>query len=719
LKLNNKPTDKFTLDFSVRFSNTEIRGGGANEVNEVSSADSRLKYAMIYPPFPVSGLTDEGETDDAFNLYHPLTAISDNDRLQKRRTLNMNGSVAWEIIKNLRVKAELGWDDYRNDDTRFYGSTTYFVKNVPKGDDQGKPAIRFVQRGRDTYRSTNTINYDFKKILKDGHNLNVLAGQEYILKKEQHLTSEAFGFPKSFSFDDAYKLSAEGNANTVKNFIERDDILLSWFGRANYDFGGKYLLSAAFRADGSSKFKKGNKWGFFPSAAGAWRISSEPFMEPTKDWLDDLKLRFSYGTAGNNKIPSGLMDQLYVVTGTNWVNGFGSYWAASKTMANPDLVWETTVTRNLGLDITTLNGRLSGSVEVYLNTTKDLLIMYPVSGTGYESQYRNMGDTQNKGIEGTVNWTIISKKNVEFGISANIGFNKNKVISLGLMDRITGDPVTSGWASTEIGQDFITEVGMPVGLMYGYLSDGRYDVNDFDGYDEATDTWILKEGVADASGILGTIRPGTMKLKKTNKLSEDDYLVRIDDRTVIGDTNPLHTGGFTLNGRVYGFDLSASFNWSYGNDVYNANKVEYTSTSKYHSRNMISEMESGKRWTNLREDGTISNDPTELAAMNANTTMWSPYMKAFTFTDWAVEDGSFLRLNTLTLGYSLPKAIIDKVKIQNLRLYVTGYNLFCWTNYSGFDPEVSTRRKTNLTPNVDYSAYPKSRSFVVGLNLSF
>ena len=198
-----------------------------------------------------------------------------------------------------------------------------------------------------------------------------------------------------------------------------------------------------------------------------------------------------------------------------------------------------------------------------------------------------------------------------------------------------------------------------------------------------------------------------------------DGKVTTADREIIGDANPVHTGGFSINARAYGFDLSANFNWSVGNDVYNANKIEFTQTSKYQYRNMISEMADGKRWTNLNENGTICNDPEKLAAMNANTTMWSPYTQRMIFSDWAVEDASFLRLNTLTLGYTLPATLLNKVGIQNLRFYVTGYNLFCWTNYSGYDPEVSTIRKTNLTPGVDYSAYPKSRQFVVGLNLNF
>jgi TonB-dependent starch-binding outer membrane protein SusC len=408
------------------------------------------------------------------------------------------------------------------------------------------------------------------------------------------------------------------------------------------------------------------------------------------------------------------MNLNYVSSATSWINGFSNYWAASKTMPNSDLKWETTITRNIGLDFTVLGGKLNGSIEAYLNTTKDLLIQFPVSGTGYDYQYRNMGETQNKGIEATLNWTAIDKKNFGLSFSANIGFNKNKIKDLGIMNDFGAETY---WASSEIGYDFWIAKGGAVGKMYGYRSAGRYEVSDFEGYDTTSKEWILKEGVTDASAVVGTLRPGMMKLQNID--GSEDNKVTSDDREIIGDANPLHTGGFTINARAYGFDLSANFNWSYGNDVYNANKIEFTQTGKYQYRNMISDMADGKRWTNLNADGTICNDPAKLAEMNANTTMWSPYTARMVFSDWAVEDASFLRLNTLTLGYTLPKALLNKVKIQNLRFYVTGYNLFCITNYSGYDPEVSTIRKTNLTPGVDYSAYPKSRQFVIGVNLNF
>ena len=719
LKLNTKPTKNTTLDFSIRYSETDIRGGGANETSSSLDTDKRLKYSVIYTPIPLANLDESAGSadDDLGNLYHPVTAIYDNDRLKERKQLNMNGSFGWEIFKNFKVKTEFGYDDYRNNDQRFWGTTTYYIKNTPAAANQGHPAIRMTNLFRHRFRNTNTINYDFEKVLNNkDHNLNLLVGHEWIITKENELENEVHGFPDWISASEAWKLTnIQGTTPyNIENTLNPDDKLLSFFGRVNYDYKSKYLLSATFRADASSKFSDANRWGFFPSAAVAWRISSEPFMEGTKKWLDDLKLRFSYGTAGNNNIPSGQLVQVYNSSTTSWINGFSNYWAPSKTMANPDLKWETTITRNLGLDFTLFGGKLNGTVEAYLNTTKDLLINFPVSGTGYDTQYRNMGETQNKGIEATINWTIVNKKNWGISLNANIGFNKNEIKDLGIMQDFGQD---TSWASSEIGQDFWIAKGGSVGQMLGYRSAGRYEVSDFVGYDAASETWILKEGVDDCTAVVGTLRPGMMKLKD---LSGDGVVTGgYEDREIIGDANPVATGGFGINARAYGFDLSANFNFSIGNDIYNANKIEYTMTSKYQYRNMITEMADGNRWTNLNPDGTLCNDPEQLAAMNANTTMWSPMTQRMVFSDWAVEDGSFLRLNTLTLGYTLPQSLLSKVYIKNLRFYVTAYNVFCLTGYSGFDPEVSTALQTNLTPGVDYSAYPKSRQFVIGVNLNF
>ena len=559
---------------------------------------------------------------------------------------------------------------------------------------------------RTKFRNTNTISYDFKDIFgkNSDHSLNVLLGEEYIVMKNELMTNTAHGFPANFTSAEAWKFTTQGTPFEINDFYDPDDILNSYFGRINYNYKEKYLLSATARADGSSKFAKGNRWGFFPSIAAAWRISSEPFMKGAEKWLDDLKLRLSYGTAGNNNISSGLLTQEFQANATSWINGYNSYISPSKTMANPDLKWETTITRNVGIDYTMFGSKLTGSIDAYWNNTKDLLIQYPVAGTGYDYQYRNMGETRNMGLEFALTWNAINKKNFGLTVGANISFNKNKVLSLGQIESIDN-----------------IKKGEPIGQIWGYKSAGRYEVDDFDiAKSQEKGKWILKDGVADCSTVLGTsVRPGSMKLAeiKENKTGT----ITTADRTVIGDTNPAHTGGFNINARVYGFDLTANFNWSVGNDVYNANAIEYTQTSKYQYRNLIDRMAMGSRWTNIDANGNLLNwnNAEELAALNANTTMWSPYTGKYVLTDYYVEDASFLRLSTLTLGYTLPTTLTKRVGINSLRFYVTAYNVFCLTNYSGFDPEVSAIRRTNLTPGVDYSAYPKSRQFVIGLNLNF
>ena len=721
LKLNTKPTKNTTLDFQARYSDTDIRGGGANDATGVYDSDKRLKYAVIYTPIPLANLDESAGTDDDFgNLYNPVESQYDNDRKKERKTLNFAGAFGWEVFKNFKIRTEFGYDDYNQYDQRFWGTTTYYVKNVPASGNQNKPAIRLTDTNRHRFRNSNTISYDFSKLIKNtDHSLNFMVGHEYIITKERENMNEVHGFPEDYTAEQAWKLSSQGTPYTIDDNYSADDKLLSFFGRVNYNFKDRYLLTATFRADASSKFSEENRWGYFPSAAVAWRISSEPFMKSTQNWLDDLKLRLSYGTAGNNNIPTGQLSQMYESKATSWINGFTQYWAPSKIMANPDLKWETTITRNIGLDFTLFKGKLSGSIEAYLNTTKDLLIQFPVAGTGYDTQYRNMGETENRGVEFSFTWHAIDKKNWGIDLYGNLGVNKSEIKSLGSMQDFGKN---TAWASTEIGQDYWIAVGGQVGEIRGYQLAGRYEVNDFEGYDAATKTWKLKEGVPDASPIIGTVRPGSIKLvdQPTEEGGVGNGVIGDEDNVIIGNVNPDVYGGFGLNAHAYGFDLSANFNFSIGNQVYNANKIEYTSTSKYQYRNMIDIMADGKRWTNLDpETGMLCNDPVRLAELNANTTMWSPYMSKFVLTDWAVEDASFLRLNTLTLGYTLPQSLTKRVGINSLRFYCTAYNVFTITGYSGYDPESDCIRKDALTPGVDYSGYPRSRSFVIGLNLNF
>jgi TonB-linked SusC/RagA family outer membrane protein len=540
LKLNNKPNEKVDLAFSLRYSDTDIRGGGANEQNEVSSADSRLKHSVTYSPIPVDGITAGDDTNEQTvgDVVNPIRATYDNDRLQQRVNYNMAGSFAWYITDNIQFRSDVGLDYYLREDDRFYGLTTYFVKNRPAQELQNKPAIVLRDRNEIRYRNTNTVTYDFKNILTEDHNLRLLLGEEMLKTELRELSSEIHGFPTQFTSEEAFKLTTQGVPFSVDNNLSPDDKLLSFFGRVNYDFKGRYLFSATYRADGSSKFKGDNQWGYFPSAAVAWKISEEDFMTNSSNWLDHLKLRASFGTAGNNNIPTGQTFQSYESSTTSWMNNFTNFWAPSKTMANPDLKWETTQTRNIGIDFGILKGRLNATLEAYLNNTDDLLIQFPVAGTGYDTQFRNMGETENKGIEASVNYIAIDKADYGLSFNFNISFNRNKIVSLGVMDDFYE---STGWASTQINRDYLVAVGHPVGMMYGFVNDGRYEVSDFEGYDPVSGNWTLNEGVANDALIVSNnnfVAPGMMKLRDLN----GDDIVNNDDMRIIGDANPKHTG---------------------------------------------------------------------------------------------------------------------------------------------------------------------------------
>ncbi|GAA0740854.1 TonB-dependent receptor [Gaetbulibacter jejuensis] len=713
LALKSEVSEKVDLSFTFRYSDTEINGGGANEQNEISSADARLRHSVGYSPIPLPGLTTTN-TDEALSSYlvNPYVAVDDNQRLQLRKNFNMLGSFSWKILDNLKFQSDLGLNTRDDLDYRFYGRSTYYANNRPAAENQGLPAILSRDRKRESFRNANTLNYDFKNILGDDHGLKLLVGQEMIVSKDNRVTSEIQGFPADFNFQTALNLTTQGTPLSVDNFYSPDDKLLSFFGRLNYDYKNRYLLTATYRIDGSSKFLGNNKWGYFPSAAVAWKISEEDFLKDV-DWLSTLKLRLSYGQAGNNNIPAGQTVQNFESSTTSYLNDIDNYWSASNILANPSLKWETTISQNIGVDFSLFRGRVTGAFEAYKNITEDLLIRFPTPGTGYDSQYRNMGEIQNTGIEASLSVIAIDKEDYGLDFSFNIGMNKNRINSLGIMEDF-GD--NTNWASTQIGNDYVVQVGQPVGIMYGYQSDGRYEVSDFS-YDSSTGTYTLLDGVADNSAVIGNVMPGSMKLKDI----DGDGIVDVNDQTIIGNANPKHTGGMSLNARAYGFDLTAAFNWSVGNDIYNANKIEFnTSNQNGQYRNLSTIMADGNRWTNLDPStGQLVTDPAQLEALNANTTMWSPFMQNFVFSDWAVEDGSFLRLNTLTLGYTLPESIVSQIGVTKLRFYATANNVFVITNYSGLDPEVSTRRRTPLTPGVDYSPYPRSRQLLFGLNLNF
>jgi hypothetical protein len=336
-----------------------------------------------------------------------------------------------------------------------------------------------------------------------------------------------------------------------------------------------------------------------------------------------------------------------------------------------------------------------------------------------------VGSTSNRGVELGVNAAIIEKPDYSFSTNFNFGLNRARMDELdGANERF----FQSNWASTDLNNinDFYLQVGGTIGDVYGYVTDGMYSVDDFERYDATTGQYILKEGIPSSGAVVGNtnIRPGFLKLRDLN----GDGVVNAEDRQVIGNTLPDFQGGIGFNGRYKGFDASVFFNFQYGNDVYNTGKIQFNQFRRVTYGNMLTTMSSDNRFTYIDVDGSYTGNPggvvtdlDQLAELNADKNIWSHASHGIAGAvvhSWAIEDGSFIRLNNVNLGYTLPRELIAKVGLSQLRVYAAGRNLAIWTNYSGYDPEVSTSGN-GLTPGVDYSSFPRSRSYALGLNLTF
>ncbi len=358
LRLKSKPNNKISLSYTFRYSDAETDGGGANEQRETSSSDSRMRNFIGYSPFDIPGVTSiDTDEDVAGNLIYPFVNIADNARKQTSTNYNMLGGLSWDITKNLQLTSDFGLDYYNFSDFRFYGKSTYYVNNIPATENQGLPALIISDRDESRFRIANTLNYNFKESLGENHALKILVGQESINFKSNTLRNTIHGYLSSFTFDNAVNLTTLGKPFSIENFNIPEDKLMSFFGRINYDYKNRYLLTATYRADGSSKFLGSNRWGYFPSVAAAWKISEESFLREIH-WLDLFKVRLSYGVAGNSNIPDGQQVQTFVNGVNAWINNVNNFWAASNILANPDLKWETTTTTNLGVDFELFKGRV-------------------------------------------------------------------------------------------------------------------------------------------------------------------------------------------------------------------------------------------------------------------------------------------------------------------------------------------------------------------------
>jgi TonB-linked SusC/RagA family outer membrane protein len=752
LKAKFKPIKNMTIAFTTRYSGTEVNGSGSNAVKDeksASSSESRLRNSVVYTPTTLYKKVAEDEDDSFGGLHNPIRYIRDNYKNKKETRLHMNGYISYKFLKHFTWKSEVGYDTKSVNTNRFYGTSTSTAYQATNAKDQTVGVV--IKEFNSKFRQTNTFLWEQK--FNNAHNVSVLAGEEIVINKGWTATDVAVGFDSTIVAEKVFQLLGSAKDYSNSNYINPNDNMLSFFARANYDYKSRYYISLTFRADGSSRFAKGNQWGFFPSAAIAWNMAEESWMESAQDWMSQLKLRFSYGTAGNNQVDLGFLYPEYVAslaaTGSSakpWMNGFTNMLVTggSKHIApNPELKWETTITRNLGIDFGFFNQRLSGTLDLYLNTTKDLILLYNLAQS-YDAQYRNIGSTENKGVEFTITGVALDKrtKNLHYNltISANIAANFNKVKDLGNLEEMSGATGAFSSGSTE----FYVYPGQSLGNIYGYKTDGYYKASDFRSYNKTTREWTLKSGVTKQHSDLGKAYPGMIKLADVSGAEGvPDGKITSEDLVILGNTLPKASGGFSINFNIGGenwgqVDLGANFTYSIGNSVLNYNKLDWTTIGtaddKSSWRNLLTTMAYGNRYSMFDADGgympttlyerpeitTFDEMTAELDAINANVKTHSPYMGSYIVTDEIVEDGSFLRLNQLTIGYSLADKWINKAYITKCRIYFQASNVFCLTKYSGFDPEVDVYGSKNpLCPGVDFSAYPKSRGFNVGVNLSF
>lgn len=673
------------FDTSVNYTNRKTTGigtGGSTlsnilqyrPVGGLYTSDYQLRYNAVDPMLEEVGLSNS-------NYFNPILNSETVDQVTRIDQWFANGSLTFQLAKGLTFKTSGSFStDVRRSDT-FYSDES---ANASRG--SGAYGGSNISR---TLKWSNSNVLTYAKTFNEKHVTNFTLGHETTYNMVENLYGESKEFPLDNLGTDNLGLGAVPSSVTSN---KSDSRRLSFFARAFYNYDQRYMITATVRADASTVFAASNKWGFFPSFAGAWNIANEPFLKDV-EWIDNLKLRAGWGTVGNDRISNYLSLDLY----TSLKYGVGGKQVTvlqPSQLSNKDLKWEGSTTTNLGLDLGFFKSRLNITLDAFLKDSKDLLLAQNLAYvTGFGSQWQNVGKVRNKGIELTVNSVNFNKKNFFWSTDFNISFIKNTLVAL--QDGTDYILSRSGFNSNFSSYDYIAMVGESLGNMYGYVFDGIYQSDDFNVY--ADGTMHLKPGIVDISEHAGeAVKPGFVKYKDL----DGDGIITTEDRQIIGNGQPDWFGGITNSFQFYGVDFSFMFQFCVGNDVYNAQRM-FSTQSRLEMQNNLAEVKD--RWT----------------ATNASNLV--PSAKGYVAYDVYsrfIEDGSFLRLKNITLGYTIPERLTRKIFVSKLRLYATASNLFLLTKYSGFDPEVNMK-SSNLMPSFDFGAYPKNKTFTFGVELNF
>ncbi len=671
------------------------------------------------------------------NLINPLLQAQNEYRQNITNTGYINAYIDYSFLKDFKFRISGGYNSTNMRLDNFYNSRTQ-QGNLFKNSAGATPNTNGINGSfntslAQTFATSNTLTYR-KEINK--HKFDGLAGFEYQYATQIGTATRAINIPQATEYLGLVSMTI-GTPAQAAFPSKTHNQSYSFFGRGNYNFAGKYYLSAAIRTDGSSKFAPGKQWGYFPSGGAAWTFSEENFMKKFKDVLNYGKLRVSFGSTGNNKVG----DFSYLSQFGNVQNSNGYAWNNVNVgglnpffYGNTALTWEKTTGFDFGLNLEFLQSRISMDAIYYTKKTTDFLlgVRLPFSAgypNGANAQYQNTGELNNSGFEFTLNTVNVSNKNFSWNTSFNISFNKNKINRFynGL------ESIQTAWGLAGSATAWVTKVGGPVSQFYGYQWGGLYQYTDFDKL--ANGTYVLKNGIPTYAS---NVQPGDPKYKDTN----GDGVVDGYDQTTLGSPLPLHTGGINNNFNYKNWSLNVFFQWSYGNEVLNANRIVFESTGGY-NLNFNQFASYANRWTptNPTNDIPRARYNSKGDAGNGNPRPSSR----------VIEDASFLRLKTISLGYDLPTSILGKAKINAIRLNVSAQNIYTWTKYSGQDPEVNTFRASNpanspfggtnvgtssvggagytfiqpssgyaaLAGGYDYTAYPRAFTLTFGLNVTF
>lgn len=698
MSLDHTVSERIKVGFTAGYSDVTTWGQQISSTPTSSTSSYVMFRTWAYRPigFPDSDFSlieepaDEASITPSDFRINPVLDLENQYQYNYNNLFEGLGNVSINILDDLVLKINGGIrkNDYQFD--KFFNSkTSKGSPNNPNNADGINGSI--LHRKASSWSNENTLNYN--RTFRQKHTITALALLSF---QQNNLDSDGFSsrlLPNESLGIAGLNDGVPYNPVATTSYNTRS----SYGGRLDYNFDSRYMVTLTFRADGSSKFAPGNRWGYFPGAAAAWNMHNEKFLSGS-GVISTSKLRSSFGVVGNDRVG----DFSYISQLVTSTNGYSFNNAApllavyQSNLGNEDLTWERTTSTDIGYELGLFRNRLELTVDVYKRTTDNLLLNAQLPPTtGFGSAFKNIGKIENKGLELTLNARVVESKAFSWESNINITFNRNKVLALTEGQRSLDNAV-----ATDVNYNdnlYTSEIGKPSGMMVGYIWEGNYQYADFDS--PAPGVYVLKPEVAANGRPRNTIQPGDIKYRDIN----GDGNVNADDKTIIGRGQPIHTGGFVNNFRYRGFSLNVFLQWSYGGNIYNANRITFEGNTNGR-RNMNQFASYVNRWTPENQ----TNEHFRAGGEGVIGYHSSKYM----------EDGSYLRLKTLSLDYALPAQYLKKLFMTNLSLNVAMQNLFTWTKYTGLDPEVSTRNNI-LTPGYDYSAYPQARTITFGLKANF